>query len=38
VGLPSSPVEVSSHCRFYKLSRSWLLCMFRRSCLLQPVC
>jgi hypothetical protein len=22
VGLPSSPVEFSSHCRFYKLSRS----------------
>jgi hypothetical protein len=25
VGLPPSPVEFSSHCRFYKLSRSWLL-------------
>jgi hypothetical protein len=25
VGLPPSPVEFSSHCHFYKLSRSWLL-------------
>jgi hypothetical protein len=36
VGLPPSPVEFSSHCRFYKLSRSWLLGVCRRSCLLQP--
>jgi hypothetical protein len=25
VGLPPSPMEFSSHCHFYKLSRSWLL-------------
>jgi hypothetical protein len=25
LGLPLSPVEFSSHCRFYKLSRPWLL-------------
>jgi hypothetical protein len=25
VGLPHSPVQFSSHCHFYKLSRSWLL-------------
>jgi hypothetical protein len=38
VGLPLSPVEFSSHCRFYKLFCSWLLSVCRHSCLLQPVC
>jgi hypothetical protein len=38
VGLPPSPVEFSSHCHFYKLSRSWLLGMCRHSCLLQLAC
>jgi hypothetical protein len=38
VGLPRSPVQFSSHCRFYKLSCSWLLGMCRHSCLLQPAC
>jgi hypothetical protein len=35
VGLPPSPVEFSSHCHFYKLSRSWLLGRCHHSCLLQ---
>jgi hypothetical protein len=34
----SSPVEFSSHHHFYKLSRSWLLGMCHRSCLLQSAC
>jgi hypothetical protein len=38
VGLPSSPVEFSSHRHFYKVSRSWLLGMCRGSCLLPPAC
>jgi hypothetical protein len=38
VGLPHSPVEFSSHCHFYKLSRYWLLGMCHHSCLLQPAC
>jgi hypothetical protein len=38
VGLPPSPVEISSHSHFYKLSRSWLLGMCHCSCLLQPAC
>jgi hypothetical protein len=38
VGLTPFPVEFSSHCHFYKLSRSWLLDVCHRSCLLQPVC
>jgi hypothetical protein len=38
VCLPPSPVEFSSHCHFYKLSRSWLLDVCCRSCLLQPAC
>jgi hypothetical protein len=38
VGLPSSPVEFSSHCHFYKLSHFWLLGMCHCSCLLQPSC
>jgi hypothetical protein len=37
-GLPPSPVEFSSQCRFYKLSRSWLLGVCRHSCLHQPAC
>jgi hypothetical protein len=37
VGLPPSPVEFSSHCCFYKLSRSWLLSVCYCSCLLQLV-
>jgi hypothetical protein len=36
VGLPPSPVESSSLCHFYKLSHSWLLGVYRHSCLLQP--
>jgi hypothetical protein len=36
VGLPSSPVEFSSHRHFYKLSCSWLLGGCCHSCLLQP--
>jgi hypothetical protein len=38
VGLTPFPVEFSSHHRFYKLSRSWLLgrCCF--SCLLRLLC
>jgi hypothetical protein len=35
VGLPSSPVQFSSHHHFYKLSRSWLLGGCRHSCLLR---
>jgi hypothetical protein len=38
VGLPPSPVEFSSLCHFYKLSRSWLLGVCCRSCLLQLAC
>jgi hypothetical protein len=38
VGLPPSPVEFSSHCCFYKLSRSWLLGVCRCSCLLWLAC
>jgi hypothetical protein len=38
VGLPSSPVEFSSHHHFYKLSCSWLLGRCCCSCLLQPDC
>jgi hypothetical protein len=38
VGLPSSPVEFSSFCHFYKLSHSWLLGVCCWSCLLQPAC
>jgi hypothetical protein len=37
-GLPPSPVEFSSHCRFYKLSLSWLLGGYHHSCLLQLTC
>jgi hypothetical protein len=36
VGLPPSPVELSSHRHFYKLSDSWLLGVCRSSCLLRP--
>jgi hypothetical protein len=36
VGLPPSPVEFSSLHHFYKLCRSWLLCVCRCSCLLSP--
>jgi hypothetical protein len=36
VGLPPSPMEFSSHCRFYKLSHSWFLGMCCCSCLLWP--
>jgi hypothetical protein len=36
--LPPSPVEFSSHCHFYKLSHSWLLGVYCRSCLLQLAC
>jgi hypothetical protein len=35
-GPPPSPVEFSSHCRFYKLSCSWLLGRCCCSCLLRP--
>jgi hypothetical protein len=38
VGLPLSPLEFSSHCRFYKLSHSRLLGRCHRSCLLQLAC
>jgi hypothetical protein len=38
VDLPPSPVEFSSHCHFYKLSRSWLLGVCHRSYLLKPAC
>jgi hypothetical protein len=38
VGLLPSPVEFSSHHHFYKLSRSSLLGMCCRSCLLQMAC
>jgi hypothetical protein len=38
VGLPPSPVEFSSHCHFYKLSRSWLLGMCHHSCLFWLAC
>jgi hypothetical protein len=38
VGLPPSPVEFSSHCHFYKLSRFWLLGVCCCSRLLQPAC
>jgi hypothetical protein len=38
VGLPPSPVEVSSHRHFYKLSCSWLLGVCHGSCLLRPAC
>jgi hypothetical protein len=38
VGLSHSPVEFSSHHHFYKLSRSWLLGMCCRSCLLWSAC
>jgi hypothetical protein len=36
VGLPPSPVEFSSHCHFYKLSRSCLLGVCSCSC--RPAC
>jgi hypothetical protein len=36
VGLP--PLWFSSHHHFYKLSQSWLLGVFRRSCFLLPAC
>jgi hypothetical protein len=35
---PPHRVEFSSHCHFYKLSRSWLLGVCWRSCLLQLAC
>jgi hypothetical protein len=38
VGFPPSPVEFSSHCHFYKLSRSRLLGVCHHSCLFQPAC
>jgi hypothetical protein len=38
VGLPPSPVEFSSLCHSYKLSRSWLLGGCCHSCLLRPAC
>jgi hypothetical protein len=38
VGLPPSPVEFSSHSRFYKLSFSWLLVVCHHSCLLWLTC
>jgi hypothetical protein len=38
VGLPLSPVELSSHSHFYKLSHSLLLGVCRHSCLLWPAC
>jgi hypothetical protein len=37
-GSSPPPVEFSSHHHFYQLSRSWLLGMCHRSCLLQPAC
>jgi hypothetical protein len=38
VGLSPSPVVFSSHCRFCKLSHSWLLGVCHHSCLLQLAC
>jgi hypothetical protein len=37
-GLLPSPVEFSSHCHFYKFSRSWWPGRCRRSSLLWPAC
>jgi hypothetical protein len=37
-GLPTSPVEFSSHGHFYKLSGSWWLGVWRWSCLLLQAC
>jgi hypothetical protein len=38
VCFPPSPLELSSHRHFYKLSRSWLLGMCCHSCLLWLAC
>jgi hypothetical protein len=37
-GSSPSPVEFSSHCRFYKFSCSWFLGGALHSCLLWPAC
>jgi hypothetical protein len=38
VGLPTFPVEFSSHYYFFKISPSWLLGVCCRSCLLESAC
>jgi hypothetical protein len=38
VSFPTSPVDFSSHCHFYKLSSSKVAGRCRHSCLLQPAC